>query len=42
MDPAHIIKLARNCFSEKTLRAPKGIIEWEFITKLNAIQNEQN
>ena len=42
LDPVHAIKLVRNCLgSEKILISPRGIIKWDFICKLQNLQERE-
>ncbi|CAH2091914.1 unnamed protein product [Euphydryas editha] len=41
LDPAHMIKLARNLFAETCLSSEKGDIKFEFIQKLHDLQEEE-
>lgn len=41
LDPAHMVKLARNVFAETSLSSEKGEINFEFIRKLQKLQEEE-
>ena len=42
LDVCHMIKLIRNIFSDfKALKSPTGIIDWQYIVKLDKMQEEE-
>lgn len=42
VDPAHAIKLCRNCMAEKNLSSPLGSISFSYIKKIHEIQEKEN
>ena len=42
LDSPHLIKLARNSMEKlRLIRSPSGIIQWEFLSKLQKIQEKE-
>lgn len=41
LDACHMAKLARNSFAEKNLTSPLGKIEWNYIKKLDELQEKE-
>ncbi len=42
IDPAHAIKLCRNCMAEKDLSSPAGNISFNYIKRIHQIQEKEN
>lgn len=40
LDACHMIKLGRNTFAERNLSSPLGKIEWNYIKKLDELQEK--
>ena len=42
LDPAHNMKLVRNVFESTKFKSDSGVISWDFIDKIHAVQIETN